>query len=182
MTAVFMRLRHPLDAEILDDRVGEELAAHRLDVAVAGAVGQVELDQLAGADILDAVETQAFERVVDRFSLRVEHPGLEGDEDAGFHVARSYDGGDLRASFTSFQLHLARRCSATPAPVNPLPPYAQLLRLRVDDSEDELRLVMPFHEDVVGRPGYLTAARSPGCSNSPLSPRLAARSAIPRWR
>jgi len=39
--------------------------------------------------------------------------------------------------------------------VNPLPPYAQLLRLRVDDSDDELRLVMPFHEDVVGRPGYL---------------------------
>jgi uncharacterized protein (TIGR00369 family) len=30
-----------------------------------------------------------------------------------------------------------------------------LLRLRVDDSDDELRLVMPFHEDVVGRPGYL---------------------------
>jgi uncharacterized protein (TIGR00369 family) len=39
--------------------------------------------------------------------------------------------------------------------VNPLPPYAQLLRLRVDDSADELRLVMPFHEDVIGRPGYL---------------------------
>jgi len=39
--------------------------------------------------------------------------------------------------------------------VNPLPPYAQLLRLRVDDSGDECRLVMPFHEDVVGRPGYL---------------------------
>lgn len=39
--------------------------------------------------------------------------------------------------------------------MNPLPPYAQLLRLRVDESGDELRLVMPFHEDVVGRPGYL---------------------------
>ena len=39
--------------------------------------------------------------------------------------------------------------------MNPLPPYAQLLRLRVDDSADELRLVMPFHEDVIGRPGYL---------------------------
>lgn len=39
--------------------------------------------------------------------------------------------------------------------MNPLPPYAQLLRLRVDDSDDELRLVMPFHEDVIGRPGYL---------------------------
>jgi uncharacterized protein (TIGR00369 family) len=43
--------------------------------------------------------------------------------------------------------------------VNPLPPYAQLLRLRIDDSSDDAaggcRMVMPFHEDVVGRPGYL---------------------------
>ena len=39
--------------------------------------------------------------------------------------------------------------------MNPLPPYAQLLRLRVDDSDGEYRMVMPFHEDVVGRPGYL---------------------------
>jgi len=39
--------------------------------------------------------------------------------------------------------------------VNQLPPYAQLLRLRIDDSSDQCLLVMPFHEDVVGRPGYL---------------------------
>ena len=39
--------------------------------------------------------------------------------------------------------------------MKPLPPYAQLLRLRIDDSGDECRLVMPFHEDVVGRPGFL---------------------------
>ena len=39
--------------------------------------------------------------------------------------------------------------------MNPLPPYAQLLRLRVDDSTGECRLVMPFHDDVIGRPGYL---------------------------
>lgn len=36
-----------------------------------------------------------------------------------------------------------------------LPPYAQLLRLRIDDSADGPRFVMPFHDDVVGRPGYL---------------------------
>ncbi len=35
------------------------------------------------------------------------------------------------------------------------PPYAQLLRLRLDDSGDEPKIVMPFHDDVVGRPGYL---------------------------
>ena len=36
-----------------------------------------------------------------------------------------------------------------------LPPYAQLLQLRIDKSGGEHRFVMPFHEDVVGRPGYL---------------------------
>jgi uncharacterized protein (TIGR00369 family) len=36
-----------------------------------------------------------------------------------------------------------------------LPPYARLLGLRIDDSEDECRLVMPFSDDVVGRPGFL---------------------------
>ena len=39
--------------------------------------------------------------------------------------------------------------------MNPLPPYAQLLGLRIDDSDDECRLVMPFHDGVVGRPGFL---------------------------
>jgi uncharacterized protein (TIGR00369 family) len=36
-----------------------------------------------------------------------------------------------------------------------LPPYAQLLRLRTEAQGDDLRFVMPFHEDVVGRPGFL---------------------------
>src|SRR3712207_230977 len=36
-----------------------------------------------------------------------------------------------------------------------LPPHAQILGLRIDDSEGECRLVMPFSEDVVGRPGFL---------------------------
>ena len=37
-----------------------------------------------------------------------------------------------------------------------LPPYAQLLRLRADTDERGAPLfVMPFHDDVVGRPGYL---------------------------
>ena len=34
-----------------------------------------------------------------------------------------------------------------------LPPYAQLLKLRTEQQGDGLRFVMPFHEDVVGRPG-----------------------------
>ena len=36
-----------------------------------------------------------------------------------------------------------------------LPPYGQLLGLRIEDHPDECRLVMPFHDDVVGRPGFL---------------------------
>lgn len=36
-----------------------------------------------------------------------------------------------------------------------LPPYGQLLRLRTEEEGSALRFVMPFHDDVVGRPGYL---------------------------
>ncbi len=36
-----------------------------------------------------------------------------------------------------------------------LPPYAQLLQLRVEEGDDGPLFVMPFHNDVVGRPGYL---------------------------
>ncbi|QDP19028.1 PaaI family thioesterase [Sphingomonas xanthus] len=36
-----------------------------------------------------------------------------------------------------------------------LPPYARLLQLRTERPDGGLRFVMPFHEDVVGRPGFL---------------------------
>ncbi len=36
-----------------------------------------------------------------------------------------------------------------------LPPYAQLLQLRTEDHDGALRFVMPFNDDVVGRPGFL---------------------------
>jgi len=39
--------------------------------------------------------------------------------------------------------------------VKTLPPYAQLLKLRTEEQADGLRFVMPFHDDVVGRPGFL---------------------------
>jgi len=39
--------------------------------------------------------------------------------------------------------------------VNVLPPYAKLLNLRTEEREGALRLIMPFHDDVVGRPGFL---------------------------
>jgi uncharacterized protein (TIGR00369 family) len=39
--------------------------------------------------------------------------------------------------------------------VTELPPYAQLLQLRIEDFDGAPLIVMPFHDDVVGRPGYL---------------------------
>lgn len=36
-----------------------------------------------------------------------------------------------------------------------LPPYAQLLNLRIEEHDGAPLFVMPFHDDVVGRPGYL---------------------------
>ena len=36
-----------------------------------------------------------------------------------------------------------------------LPPYADLLKLRIDEREEGPLFVMPFHDDVVGRPGFL---------------------------
>jgi uncharacterized protein (TIGR00369 family) len=39
--------------------------------------------------------------------------------------------------------------------VNKLPPYAQLLKLRTEEKDGTLRFIMPFHDDVVGRPGFL---------------------------
>lgn len=36
-----------------------------------------------------------------------------------------------------------------------LPPYAQLLQCRFDERDGEAILTIPFHDDVVGRPGFL---------------------------
>jgi len=37
-----------------------------------------------------------------------------------------------------------------------LPPYAQLLKLRAETDADGAPIfVMPFHDDVIGRPGFL---------------------------
>ena len=36
-----------------------------------------------------------------------------------------------------------------------LPPYAQLLKIRIQEDDGSPLVVMPFHEDVVGRPGFL---------------------------
>src|SRR4051812_23624904 len=65
------RVLEALDPEILNDRVGEQFSAHVLDVKILGAIGKVELDQFAGADVVHARKAETFERVVDGFALRV---------------------------------------------------------------------------------------------------------------
>ena len=39
--------------------------------------------------------------------------------------------------------------------MKPLPPYAELLKLRTETHDGVMRFVMPFHDDVIGRPGFL---------------------------
>ena len=44
-----------------------------------------------------------------------------------------------------------------------LPPYAHLLQLRTETQDDgSLLFIMPFHDDVVGRPGYLHGGATAG--------------------
>jgi len=39
--------------------------------------------------------------------------------------------------------------------MRPLPPYAKLLNLSFGEQDGSLVVTMPYHDDVVGRPGYL---------------------------
>ena len=39
--------------------------------------------------------------------------------------------------------------------MRPLPPYAELLNLSFGEQDGSLLVTMPYHEDVVGRPGFL---------------------------
>jgi len=39
--------------------------------------------------------------------------------------------------------------------VTDLPPYARLLNLRIEQCDGRVLVVMPFTDDVIGRPGYL---------------------------
>ena len=39
--------------------------------------------------------------------------------------------------------------------MNSLPPYAELLNIRIEERDGGPLVIMPYHDDVVGRPGYL---------------------------
>ena len=36
-----------------------------------------------------------------------------------------------------------------------IPPYAELLKLGFEEVDGDVRVTMPFHDDVIGRPGFL---------------------------
>ena len=54
-------------------------------VGIEAAVIEVEVDHLALADIVDAVEAEAAKGVVDGLALGVEDAVFEGDVNASFH-------------------------------------------------------------------------------------------------
>ena len=91
MTALFMRLSSRSIRKFSMTVLARSLR-HMSSISLSlGALGEVELDQLAGADIVDPREAEAFERMVDRLALRIEDPVLQRDEDARFHgFSRSF--------------------------------------------------------------------------------------------
>src|SRR5690348_6766929 len=77
-----------VDPIAFDDRVGQQLAAHGVDrLAGAGGVGlgEIEIDDLALADLIDAAEAQGCQRAADRLALRVEDASLRHDVNACLH-------------------------------------------------------------------------------------------------
>jgi hypothetical protein len=75
------------DRIVFDHGVGEELLAHLGDLVSCGLdipVGEFKFDELALTDIVDAIEAEAFKRMVDRLALGVEDAVLESYVDACF--------------------------------------------------------------------------------------------------
>ena len=64
-------------ADLLDHHVGEQLAAHLVQIIVASAVCDVEFDELSCPDVIHARESQRFQLMMNSTTLRVEHTGLE---------------------------------------------------------------------------------------------------------
>src|SRR5690606_30448486 len=91
--------RRQLECVILDDQVGEQFAAHALDLrARHGLVGrgQIDLDVLTLAYFLDSRKAEPGERVLNGLALRVEDTVLERDADTGFHASLEPRGDKVR--------------------------------------------------------------------------------------
>src|SRR5690348_7205434 len=82
---------HHLHRVILEGRIGEKLPAHLVDararVLGAGRL-DVELDQLAHADLAQVGEPEAVEGALHGGALRVEDPRLQAHQHADLHRGR----------------------------------------------------------------------------------------------
>src|SRR3954468_14288820 len=74
--------RADLDLEVLDQRVGEQLLAHGLELI---GVFDVELDQAPDVDVGHSVESQRGQGALDGLALGIEDAGLGADEDPSPH-------------------------------------------------------------------------------------------------
>src|SRR5258708_26641647 len=73
-----------LDLVVLHQGIREQLLAEGLEL---GLLGDVELDETANMDVLDALEAECRQRSLDGHALRVEDAGLGPDQDASPHSA-----------------------------------------------------------------------------------------------
>ena len=67
-------------------RIGEQLAAHQIELALqrrAFVPGEFERDELADAHVFNVGVTQLVQRFFDGLALRVEKRGLERDMNFG---------------------------------------------------------------------------------------------------
>mgnify|MGYP002651756774 CR=1 FL=1 len=122
---------HSAETGMLDDEYHHRLSAALATEAltVGDVVGDIELDQAACADIFDPGEAQAFERMVDRAALRIEHAVLEADVDADFHGRRTFRtaGAWTRAALCP-QVVARARLPSRPAAMRSVVPLPQLSR------------------------------------------------------
>src|SRR4051794_17626740 len=84
------RLVEELDAEVLYYRIGEDVARDRFDVLLrllpSDPVGERDIEELALPHGCDCRVAETVERRADGLALRVQHSGLQRNEDASFHV------------------------------------------------------------------------------------------------
>ncbi len=73
------------DGVAFDDRIGQKLFAHFLNLRFGGAIGDVQFDDLAFADALDAFKSKCAKRMTDRLALWVQNAVFQHDSYGGAH-------------------------------------------------------------------------------------------------
>lgn len=166
-----------LNLEILDHLVGEQLAAHFLDLSTRlGGIllGEFQLDELALAHFLDASKAQGCQRMLYCLALGVEHTVLQGDMHARFHIARYLRSGAGKierrlafdtSSFNDEQVTLGRSCAKRQnnakrfTGVNGGPPCRLLSRRLVESLR--AKDLPPFHQRIAQMSLYSSTLLDP---------------------